>query len=52
MRLLRGPPIPAAVAAVAGYAVVHRLAVRDASTDVAETVDEAMGDLAAEVLEP
>lgn len=52
VRLLVGNLILAAVASVVGYAVVHRLAVRYASTDIAETIDEAIGDLADDVLEP
>lgn len=52
VRLLVGNLILAVVATVLSYVVVHRLAVRFESTAIAETIDEALEEIAGEVLEP
>jgi uncharacterized protein (DUF2062 family) len=51
-RLLVGNLLLAVLATVAGYLVVHRLAVRYATTGIVETVDRTLTDIADEVLEP
>ena len=51
-RLLLGNLILAIVAAVVSFPVVHRLAVRYSSTAIVETIDEALEELAEDVLEP
>lgn len=52
VRLLVGNLILAVLATVVSYVVVHRLAVRYASTDIAETIDEALEKTAEDMLEP
>lgn len=52
VRLLVGNLILAVIATVVGYVVVLNLAVRYANTDVVQTIDEAVTEVAEVVLEP